>query len=177
MAVQPIVKYGDPVLREICRKLDFDEDADLIAEVAQDLLDTLKANKGAGLAAPQIGIPIRMLVLDHSIARSGSLADTVLINPVILNLGDGQTQDTEGCLSIPGYRETVTRWAYCEVGYLTLEGKQHKVAGFAVGSRQLSRCLQHELDHLDGRLIIDHLAPERRKVVERQLLRKLRKAA
>ena len=144
MSVRPIVLLGDPRLR--LRGEVVDSFGKYLHELLDDLTDSMRHAPGVGLAAPQLGEPQRACVIEVE----GRLLE--LVNPTIVR-GDGEDRDLEGCLSIPGYVAYVTRREKVWVVAQSRVGKKFKVAG----SGLLGRALQHELDHLDGKLYIDYL--------------------
>ncbi len=155
MSVRRIRLLGHPALREVCEPA-----VEVGAEVRaliDDLLDTMYAADGIGLAAPQIGVPLRVFVYD---IREQDIAPGVLVNPRIVER-HGQTKDEEGCLSIPDLREIVTRNAQVVIEGLGREGEEIRIEADGL----LSRCLQHECDHLDGVLFIDLVSPLKRKML------------
>lgn len=144
MTVRPIVLLGDPRLR--LKGEPVDSFGRMLHELLDDLTATMRAAPGAGLAAPQLGEALRACVVEVE----GRVHE--LVNPRIVR-GEGDDRDLEGCLSIPGYVAYVTRREKVWVVAQNRVGKKIKVAG----SGTLGRALQHELDHLDGRLYIDYL--------------------
>ena len=144
MTVRPIVMLGDPRLR--LRGEPVDSFGKLLHELLDDLAATMRAAPGVGLAAPQLGEPLRACVIEVE----NHLYE--LVNPRIVR-ADGEDRDLEGCLSIPGYVAYVTRHEKVWVVAQNRVGKKYKVSGSAL----LGRALQHELDHLDGKLYIDYL--------------------
>ena len=144
MSVKPIVQLGDPRLR--LKGLPVDSFGKPLWELLDDLADTMRHAPGVGLAAPQLGEALRACVIEVE----GQLHE--LVNPMIVR-SSGDDRDLEGCLSIPGYVAYVTRREKVWVVAQNRVGKQIKVAG----SGLLGRALQHELDHLDGKLYIDYL--------------------
>lgn len=146
MSVKTILPFGDPVLRKVAKPIEM-IDAKLL-KLLTDLADTLYAGDGrAGLAAPQIGILRRVVVMD---CGNGLLE---LINPEIVEMR-GQQVGPEACLSFPGYTGTVKRAKYVRVKSLNRKGETI----FLEGKDYLARCMQHEIDHLNGILFIDHIA-------------------
>jgi len=145
MTVKPIVLLGDPTLR--LKGEPVDSFGKYLHELLDDLTDTMRAAPGVGLAAPQLGVALQACVVE--------VGDQVheLVNPRIVRT-DGSDNDLEGCLSIPGYVAYVERHEKVWVVAQNRLGKKVKVAG----SGLLSRALQHELDHLQGKLYIDYLA-------------------
>ena len=155
MAVREIRVLGDPALRAQCEEVrEVDEE---VRRLVDDLIETMDAADGIGLAAPQVGIPLRVFVYD---VRDPEIEPGVLINPRIVEAG-GTVRDTEGCLSIPGFNETVERYATVVVEGLDREGREIRIEAVDL----LSRCLQHEYDHLDGVLFIDRLSPLKRRML------------
>jgi peptide deformylase len=144
MSVKPIVMLGDPRLR--LKGLPVDSFGKPLHELLDDLAETMRDAPGVGLAAPQLGEALRACVIEVE----GQLHE--LINPAIVR-ATGDDRDLEGCLSIPGYFAYVTRRERVWVVAQNRFGRQIKVAG----SGLLGRALQHELDHLDGKLFIDYL--------------------
>jgi peptide deformylase len=144
MSVRPIVLLGDPRLRLQGKPVD--SFGKYLHELLDDLAHTMRAAPGVGLAAPQLGEAVRACVIEVE----GDLHE--LVNPKIVR-GDGDDRDLEGCLSIPGYVAYVTRREKVWVVAQNRLGRKIKVAG----SGLLGRALQHELDHLDGKLYIDYL--------------------
>jgi peptide deformylase len=165
--IRPILRYGDPILHHPAAPVD-----GLTAQTQRlidDMIETMYAAPGIGLAAPQIGEPLRIFVVDLSVGRaSGDLI--VLVNPEIAE-HDGMQLETEGCLSLPGFEATVVRPARIVVRGLDREGRERRVEGTGL----LARALQHELDHLEGRLFVDRLRGIQRDLIVRRV-RKLRRA-
>ncbi len=143
-SVRPIIQLGDPRLR--LRGETVDSFGKVLHELLDDLTATMRAAPGVGLAAPQFGEPVRCCVVEVE----NHLYE--LVNPMIVR-SDGTDRDLEGCLSIPGYVAYVTRKERVWVVAQDRRGKKFKVSG----SGLLGRALQHELDHLDGKLYIDYL--------------------
>ena len=144
MALLEIKKAGDPVLKEVCAPVEKIDKQ--LKKLMDDMAETMYQNDGVGLAAPQIGKSIRLVVIDcqddHGLIE--------LINPVI-TFREGTALDTEGCLSVPNIFGEVERSAKVKVEFLNRRGKkQHLMA-----TGLLARCIQHELDHLEGQLFID----------------------
>lgn len=166
MAKRTILTFPNPILREVAKPVEkFTPELQTLAE---DMLETMYDAKGIGLAAPQIGELIRMLVIDTRAKDEKGRRyhydemtelekkieqPLVLINPVIIK-GEGKTTFDEGCLSVPTYFETVERFNYIEVKAFNVKGEEFilKTDGL------LAICIQHEIDHLEGTLFIDHLS-------------------
>ena len=144
MSVRPIITLGDPRLR--LKGLPVDSFGKYLHELLDDLTDSMRHAPGVGLAAPQLGEPLQACVIEIS----GKLHE--LVNPAIVR-SSGDDRDLEGCLSIPGYVAYVTRRERVWVVAQNRFGRKIKVDGIGL----LSRALQHELDHLDGKLYIDYL--------------------
>lgn len=150
------VRYlGDPVLREMCREVETIDDD--VRALVDDLLETMYAEDGIGLAAPQIGVPLRVFVYD---VRDDELDPGVLVNPRIVE-ATGKQKEVEGCLSIPGLDEVVERSGQVVVEGLDRDGEPVRIEATGL----LSRCLQHENDHLDGVLFIDRVSPLKRRML------------
>jgi peptide deformylase len=161
--LRPIVKYGDRVLQVPARAVE--EVTPEILSIIDDMVSTMYAAPGIGLAAPQIGIGLRIFVVDLSVGRdSGGLI--TMINPSFVALEGIQLED-EGCLSLPGFNATVSRPARAVVKGLNREGVEQQLEG----TELLARAFQHEMDHLDGRLFVDRLRGIKRDLI----LRKVRK--
>lgn len=156
MAVFPIRTFGDPVLRTPAATVDEIDDA--LHRLVQDMIETMYAAPGVGLAAPQIGISKRVAVFD---AGDGP---QVMINPEILETS-GEWEFDEGCLSVPGHYWTITRPSFARARALDLSGEVVEYAG----EELLGRVLQHEIDHLGGMLLIERLDKRARKRALRDL--------
>ena len=164
MAVLKIELLGAPVLRERAAEVEAVDDG--VRRLVRDMFDTMYAANGQGLAAPQVGVSRRIIVVDVPGSDAPAYA---LINPRIVERSTETARGEEGCLSIPGVSDVVERPARVVVEALDLEGAPVRID--AAGD--LARCLQHEIDHLDGILYIDHLSPLKRKL----LLARYRKQA
>lgn len=157
MSVREIRLLGDPILRREAAPV---EDVEEIRELVDDMLETMYDADGIGLAAPQIGISRRVFVYD---VREPGTAAGVLINPEIVERA-GEAEGEEGCLSIPGLSGTVERAESVVVRGLDREGEEVRIEADGL----LARCLQHERDHLDGILFLDHLSPLKRRLLMRK---------
>lgn len=155
MSVREVRYLGDPVLREMCREVD-SVDGEIRALI-DDLLETMYGEDGIGLAAPQIGVPVRVFVYD---VRDDEIEPGVLVNPRIVE-ATGKQKEVEGCLSIPGLDEVVERSGHVVVEGLDRDGEPVRIEADGL----LSRCLQHEYDHLDGVLFIDRVSPLKRRML------------
>jgi peptide deformylase len=166
--VLKILKYGEPVLEQAAEPVG-DFDSPDLKKLIEDMFDTMYAAKGVGLAAPQIGVGKRLTVIDISIGEDET-KKFVLINPEI-TAREGKQVGEEGCLSIPGFREPVTRANKVTV-------KAHNEKGEPVeltGEELLARAFEHEIDHLNGKLFIHHLSALKRDIIRRKI-KKLQKA-
>ncbi|MGH7558524.1 MAG: peptide deformylase [Gemmatimonadota bacterium] len=160
MALLEIHYLGDPLLRRMTRPVEFFDDE--LGRLVDDLMETMYAADGVGLAAPQVGDERRVTVIDVSERRDGTEAIT-LVNPTIVERR-GMVESEEGCLSIPGVVETIERAAEVVVEYRDPTGEPRKIEGAAL----LARALQHEIDHLNGVLFIDHLGALKRRLAVRE---------
>jgi peptide deformylase len=166
--IYKVVKYPDPVLERECEPVANFNTAELETLVA-DMFETMYASKGVGLAAPQVGLPQQLTVIDCS-GGEGDPQPVVLNNPRIVHKEGKQTGE-EGCLSIPGFREDVTRAMKTVVRAKNLKGEDIEVTG----EELLARAMQHEIDHLHGVLFLSHLSPLKRDLIKRRI-KKLIKA-
>lgn len=166
--VYPIVKLGNPVLeQEAAIVTDFDS-AEL-HKLIDDMFESMYAAKGVGLAAPQIGVARKIAVIDISVGEKPE-EKLVLVNPKILHM-EGKQGGEEGCLSIPGFREQVTRAKRATVRAQDVKGEWFEMTGEDL----LARAFQHEIDHLHGKLYIKHISALKRDLIKRKV-RKLVKA-
>lgn len=161
MAIRAIRIYPDPVLRVQCRAVtDFDAS---LRKLVDDMIETMHAAPGIGLAAPQVGVDLRVAVVDLSVGEDPAQLH-VLVNPEIVRR-QGQETDVEGCLSLPGITDKVERPTHVRIKALDAEGHPFEVEA----DDWLARAVCHELDHLDGVLFVDHLRGLRRERAKRQL--------
>ena len=148
MAIRDILKMGNPDLLKVSEPVDFKKDD--LTTLIEDMKETMKANDGAGLAAPQIGVFKRLVIFgfdtNDRYPEAGSVPFTVLINPIITPLSDEQENGWEGCLSVPGLRGVVPRFTHIKYEGYDAEGNklEREVEDFH------ARVVQHECDHLDG---------------------------
>ena len=163
MAILKIVKYGDSVLRK--KTAPVTEITDDIIQLAEDMLETMYAAPGVGLAGPQVGVSLQICVID--VVPEGKRNPIVLINPKVLS-GEDKVELEEGCLSFPKIYEKVKRWNKVRVEYVDLKGnlKEVEAEGF------LAKAFQHEIDHLNGKVFIDYLPDWKRKLVEKEIRRR-----
>jgi peptide deformylase len=163
VAVLEIRELGDPVLREVARPVGAEELADAeIQALIDDMIETMRAADGAGLAAPQVGVPLRIATIE---VREGNprypykppIPLTVIVNPELTPLDDATFATNEGCLSMPNLRGDLERFENIGVRYLDRDGEPHEETwrGLTAGT------FQHETDHLDGILFVDRMADMR----------------
>ncbi len=165
--IYPIVKYGDPVLETPAATVTtFDDE---LKKLLDDMFESMYAAHGVGLAAPQIGIGKRIAVIDITFKEDPD-AKLVLVNPQIIHT-EGKQKGSEGCLSIPEFREPVTRPMRVTVKAQDATGKWFE----KTGEEMLARAFMHETDHLNGRLYIHHISALKRDLMKRKI-RKLVKA-
>lgn len=160
MAVLPILRWPDPRLSTVCAPVTGD-----VRPLAADMLDTMYGAPGRGLAAPQVGVLLRLFVMDTT-WKEGLRAPQVFVNPEILWMSDTRSTGPEGCLSLPGATTHISRATEIRLRWTDLDGITHEqtLTGFA------AICAQHEYDHLDGILTLDRLSPEDRAIAEGALL-------
>ena len=165
--IHPIVKYGDPVLETPTKPVEkFDDE---FRKLTDDMFESMYAAQGVGLAAPQIGIGLRVTVIDVTNGKNAE-AKLVCANPQIVH-AEGEQHEEEGCLSLPGFRGRVMRPAYVTIRAQNVSGEEFEMRGEGL----LARAFCHEIDHLDGILFINHLSILKRDLIKRKI-RKLRKA-
>lgn len=166
--ILPIYIYGNPVLRKEAQ--DIDKDFPELPQLIENMFETLTASDGVGLAAPQIGKDIRVVVIDLDVL-SDDLPEykgfrKAYINPHILEYDDSKTKSMEeGCLSLPGIHENVVRPLRIRVKYQDADFTEHEewVEGY------LARVMQHEFDHLDGKMFVDRISPMRKQLIRNKL--------
>jgi peptide deformylase len=164
--ILPVMKYGDPVLQQVCEPVTrFDEE---LQTLSKNMVQTMYAAPGYGLAAPQVGVLKRLIVVDDSVGKKpGSLI--VLANPEIID-SDGDQYEEEGCLSVPDFTGRVHRPIRVVVSGQDMYGTEKICEGLGL----LSRILAHEIDHLDGVMFIDRLGSIRRDMIKRKIRKKVR---
>jgi peptide deformylase len=165
--IYPIVKFGNPVLEKPAEKVTVFNDE--LKKLIADMFESMYAARGVGLAAPQIGISRRIAVVDVTFQEDPD-AKLVLINPEIIHK-EGRHAQSEGCLSIPDFRENVSRAQVATVRAQDVTGKVFE----KTGDDLLARAFQHETDHLNGKLYISHISALKRDLIKRKI-RKLVKA-
>lgn len=159
--LRPILIHPDPRLKKVCDPVDRIDDR--IRALAHDMLDTMYNAPGIGLAAPQLGINARLLVMDCAKREdeTGSARPIAMVNPEIVHASEAMNEHEEGCLSIPDIYAQVTRPEEVTVRWTDVDG-----AGKEATMRGIwATCVQHEIDHLNGRLFIDYLGPMRRQMI------------
>jgi peptide deformylase len=170
VAIREIVKYGDPRLVAKNVTVEAFDDPGLAA-LLQDLKETCWAAPGVGLAAPQIGVNLRVAIVDLSVGKDPSLV-LVLVNPVVVD-AQGTIRDEEGCLSFPDLVETVERPERVTVEAFDERGNKRALDGRDL----LARAFCHEVDHLDQRLFVDRLSPLKRGLLLRRVVKRQKKGA
>jgi len=171
--ILPIVAYGHPVLRKDCEEIDADYPA--LAELLENMWETMYHSAGIGLAAPQVNVPIRIFLVDsEQIANSddedaepfeGEAIKQAFINPEIVETGGVPWKFNEGCLSIPKIREDVERDETVTINYLDENFEEHTKTFDGL----TARIILHEYDHIDGKLFIDYISPIRRRLLKGKL--------
>ena len=164
MAKLPIVLAPDPVLKAKAKPIAAVDDS--IRRLMDDMLETMYAAPGIGLAANQVGVLKRVLVLD--VAREGEPPKPMgIANPEVVWKSEEQSVYNEGCLSLPDHYADITRPAAVRVRYLDRDGKQQEIEADGL----LATCIQHEIDHLDGVLFVDHLSALKRNMILKKLVK------
>jgi peptide deformylase len=166
MAIRPIVKFGDPVLHAPAAPVDHIDDE--IRRLVDDMIATMYAAPGIGLAAPQVGVPLRVIVIDLSVGEDPKQVIR-LVNPEFVER-EGDQKHEEGCLSVPGYAGSPSRPARVVVRGLDLDGRER----VHTATDLLARAFCHEIDHIDGLLFVDRLSPLKRDLMRRKLKKRAR---
>ena len=164
MAIKTIITEPNEILRQVSKpllKVGNEE-----RKLMDDMLQTMYAANGIGLAAIQIGIPKRIIVMD--ISKDGNKNPMFFVNPIIKNKDKEKTTYEEGCLSVPNYFAEVDRPKYCEVEYLDYSGESKVLKADGL----LATCIQHEMDHLEGILFIDYLSKLKKTMIVKKLSKK-----
>ena len=164
MALLTILRYPDPRLHTKAKKIEKIDDG--IRQLAADMAETMYAAPGVGLAATQVNRHVQLVVIDVTEDKSRLLT---LINPEILSR-EGECEGEEGCLSVPGIYESVTRSARVRVRALDLDGKPFELDA----EEMLAVCIQHELDHLQGKVFVDHLSQLKQLRIKNKLAKQAR---
>ena len=164
MTIKTIITEPNEILRQVSKpviRVGNDE-----RKLMDDMLETMYAANGIGLAAIQIGIPKRIIVMD--ISKDGNKKPMFFVNPIIKNKDKEKTTYEEGCLSVPNYFAEVDRPKYCEVEYLDYNGESKILKADGL----LATCIQHEMDHLEGILFIDYLSKLKKTMIVKKLSKK-----
>jgi peptide deformylase len=169
MAKLSIVTLPDPVLRQLSMPVERIDDE--LRKLADDMLETMYAAPGVGLAAIQVGIPRRLVVIDVADEEEGP-QPLIMFNPEIVTLGPETRVHEEGCLSIPDFRIEIERPSTLMLRYIDREGDPREIDADGL----LATAIQHEVNHLDGKLIIDFLSPLKRDMVVRKFKKQARTA-
>jgi peptide deformylase len=165
--IRPILRYGQSLLHQPASEVSVVDDD--VQRLVDDMVETMYAAPGVGLAATQVGVSMRLFVIDLSIGRR--ISDLiVMINPVFVER-EGMQLEEEGCLSVPGFNATVVRPARVVVRGLDRSGREHTIEGREL----LARAFQHEMDHLDGTLFVDRLRGIKKELIVRKI-HKLRRS-
>ncbi|MEL6361625.1 MAG: peptide deformylase [Pseudomonadota bacterium] len=170
MAIRKILTAPDPQLREVSKPVDTVDDN--LRALMDDMLETMYDANGIGLAAIQVGVPLRVIVMDLA-GEDEEKNPVYYVNPEILDPSDELAVYQEGCLSVPEFYEEVERPATCKIKYLDYHGKEQVVEA----DELLATCIQHEMDHLNGVLFIDHLSRLKRDRILKKLKKEQRLAA
>ncbi|MBP1633445.1 MAG: peptide deformylase [Acidobacteria bacterium] len=164
--VRPIVRYGATVLHEPARPVQ--ELTGEVADLARDMVETMYRAPGVGLAAPQVGVPLRLFVVDITLGHDPRGLIT-LVNPEWV-AREGMQLEEEGCLSVPGFNATVARPQRAAVKGLDLEGRERTYEAEGL----LARAFQHEMDHLDGKVFLDRLRGIKRSLIVRRIRKRIK---
>jgi peptide deformylase len=166
MTIRPIVKFGSPELDTRSKEIEaFDES---LVELSKDMIETMYAAPGVGLAAPQIGLNIRLMVIDITVGEDPNQV-IVMANPEFVEQ-EGEQREEEGCLSVPGYSGVVARPAWVKVKGQDLKGNEV----LREGTGLLARAFCHEIEHLDGKLFLERLGVLKRDLVKRKIRKQIR---
>lgn len=159
--IRPILIHPDPRLKKVCEPVT--EITPELRQLAADMLETMYDAPGIGLAAPQVGVTKRLIVMDC--IKDGPPEATMLFNPTVVWASEDQSTYEEGCLSIPEIYNDITRPAAVTVRWMDVDGQaqERQFAGL------WATCVQHEIDHLDGKLFIDYLGPLKRQLITRKM--------
>ena len=170
MAILPILTAPDPRLRQKSKPVEKVDDA--LRALMDDMLETMYEAPGIGLAAIQVGAPLRVIVMDLS-GEGEDKKPMFFVNPEVSERSEESSLYEEGCLSVPEYFEPVERPARCRVSFLDYDGSPQTIEAEGL----LATCIQHEIDHLEGVLFIDHLSRLKRERILKRLRKELRVAA
>ena len=163
MALLKILIFPDPRLRTVAKTVEVVDDS--IKKLTQDMLETMYQGSGIGLAATQVNVHKRVIVLDISESKDEPL---ILINPEIIKIIDPNKKIfSEGCLSVPGFYEELKRPSSVEISYLDIDGKRNLL----LANGLLAVVIQHEMDHLDGKMMVDFISNIKREMIRKKLLK------
>jgi peptide deformylase len=163
MALLKILIFPDPRLRTVAKTVEVVDDS--IKKLTQDMLETMYQGSGIGLAATQVNVHKRVIVLDISESKDEPL---ILINPEIIKIIDlNKKIFSEGCLSVPGFYEELKRPSSVEISYLDIDGKRNLL----LANDLLAVVIQHEMDHLDGKMMVDFISNIKREMIRKKLLK------
>ena len=163
MALLKILIFPDPRLRTVAKTVEVVDDS--IKRLTQDMLETMYQGSGIGLAATQVNVHKRVIVLDISESKDEPL---ILINPEIIKIIDpNKKMFSEGCLSVPGFYEELKRPSSVEISYLDIDGKRNLL----LANDLLAVVIQHEMDHLDGKMMVDFISNIKREMIRKKLLK------
>ena len=163
MALLKILIFPDPRLRTVAKTVEVVDDS--IKRLTQDMLETMYQGSGIGLAATQVNVHKRVIVLDISESKDEPL---ILINPEIIKIIDPNKKIfSEGCLSVPGFYEELKRPSSVEISYLDIDGKRNLL----LANDLLAVVIQHEMDHLDGKMMVDFISNIKREMIRKRLLK------
>ena len=163
MALLNILIFPDPRLRTVAKTVEVVDDS--IKKLTQDMLETMYQGSGIGLAATQVNVHKRVIVLDISESRDEPL---ILINPEIIKIIDSNKKKfSEGCLSVPGFYEELSRPSAVEISYLDIDGKRNLL----LANDLLAVVIQHEMDHLEGKMMVDFISNIKREMIRKRLLK------
>ena len=159
-----LVYAPDPILKKECSPVPQVDDHH--RELISKMYDVMYEANGVGLAAPQVGIDMRIFILDPG-AKEEEKKPLAMINPVLLSIDENTTPYEEGCLSLPGHYAEIERPAECRVKYIDYNGKEKEIEANGL----LSTCIQHEVDHLNGTLFIDYLSKLKKDMILKKLVK------
>lgn len=164
-----ILFYPDKRLNQVA--LPIQEVNEKVVQLADDMIETMYAANGVGLAAVQVGVALRLVVIDVSQTRNEPL---VLINPRIVEHSETPVMNEEGCLSVPDIYDQVQRWDWVVVEALDKRGQTFRIEAKDLVDGLLCRCLQHEIDHLDGHVFVEYLSTLKRNRIRTKMLKRMR---
>ncbi|AZL16141.1 peptide deformylase [Rickettsiales endosymbiont of Stachyamoeba lipophora] len=165
MAILPIVTIPDPRLKQKAEIIT--EITDEIKQLAQDMIETMYHGRGMGLAGNQVGVLKRIIIVDIS-EEEGKPNPIVMINPAIIKFSEDKVDANEGCLSIPGHYPSIIRHQSVTTTYLDLDGNKQTIET----TEYIARCIQHEIDHLNGIVSVDYISPLKRNMIIEKVRKK-----